>query len=109
MFNAKKLTVVRKGQYPTFRQTGSYYLGLPFVISRGFLFSSFVPNLGLPLLFWKKETDLKNGYSLWVPRSNNKSIDELRLRITEGIGRIVVDSFDEMDRLDTSNSAKTHI
>ena len=69
MFNAKKLTVVRKGQYPTFRQTGSYYLGLPFVISRGFLFSSFVPNLGLPLLFWQKETDLKNGYSLWVPRN----------------------------------------
>ena len=35
-----------------------------------------------------------------VFHGNNKSIDELRLGITEGIGRIVVDSFDEMDRLD---------
>ena len=35
-----------------------------------------------------------------VFHGNNKSIDELRTAITEGIGRIVVDSFDEMDRLD---------
>ena len=31
---------------------------------------------------------------------NNKSMEELRTALTEGIGRIVVDSFDEMDRLD---------
>lgn len=35
-----------------------------------------------------------------VFHGNNKSIDELRMAITEGVGRIVVDSFDEMDRLD---------
>ena len=35
-----------------------------------------------------------------VFHGNNKSLDELRLGITEGVGRIVVDSFDEMDRLD---------
>jgi diaminopimelate decarboxylase len=31
---------------------------------------------------------------------NNKSIDELRMAITAGIRHIVVDSFDELDRLD---------
>jgi len=31
---------------------------------------------------------------------NNKSIDELRLAITSGVRSIVVDSFDELDRLD---------
>ncbi|HRE01925.1 MAG TPA: diaminopimelate decarboxylase, partial [Ilumatobacteraceae bacterium] len=31
---------------------------------------------------------------------NNKSIGELRTAITAGVGQIVVDSFDEMDRLD---------
>jgi diaminopimelate decarboxylase len=31
---------------------------------------------------------------------NNKSIDELRAAVTDGIGRIIVDSFDELDRLD---------
>jgi len=35
-----------------------------------------------------------------VFHGNNKSIDELRTAITEGVGRVVVDSFDEMDRLD---------
>ena len=35
-----------------------------------------------------------------VFHGNNKSIDELRAAITEGVARIVVDSFDEMDRLD---------
>ena len=39
-----------------------------------------------------------------VFHGNNKSIDELRTAITEGIGRIVVDSFDEMDRLDELHS-----
>lgn len=31
---------------------------------------------------------------------NNKSVDELRLAITEGVRHIVVDSFDELDRLE---------
>ena len=31
---------------------------------------------------------------------NNKSIDELRMAITSGVRHIVVDSFDELDRLD---------
>jgi diaminopimelate decarboxylase len=31
---------------------------------------------------------------------NNKSLDELRLSLHAGVGRIVVDSFDEIDRLD---------
>jgi diaminopimelate decarboxylase len=35
-----------------------------------------------------------------VLHGNNKSDDELRLAIDEGVGRIVVDSFDELDRLD---------
>ena len=35
-----------------------------------------------------------------VFHGNNKSLDELRLAVTEGAGRIVVDSFDELDRLD---------
>jgi diaminopimelate decarboxylase len=35
-----------------------------------------------------------------VMHGNNKSVDELRLAITAGVGRIVVDSFDELDRLD---------
>jgi diaminopimelate decarboxylase len=35
-----------------------------------------------------------------VMHGNNKSVAELRLAITEGVGQIVVDSFDELDRLD---------
>jgi diaminopimelate decarboxylase len=35
-----------------------------------------------------------------VLHGNNKSIDELRTALTAGIGRVVVDSFDELDRLD---------
>ncbi len=35
-----------------------------------------------------------------VVHGNNKSLDELRLALTERVGRIVVDSFDELDRLD---------
>ena len=35
-----------------------------------------------------------------VMHGNNKSGDELRLAITTGVRRIVVDSFDELDRLD---------
>jgi diaminopimelate decarboxylase len=35
-----------------------------------------------------------------VLHGNNKSVDELRAAITAGVGRIVVDSFDELDRLE---------
>ena len=35
-----------------------------------------------------------------VMHGNNKSLDELRHAIVEGVGRIIVDSFDELDRLD---------
>lgn len=35
-----------------------------------------------------------------VMHGNNKSLDELRLAIVDGVGRIIVDSFDELDRLD---------
>ncbi len=35
-----------------------------------------------------------------VMHGNNKSLDELRMALTAGVGRIVVDSFDELDRLD---------
>jgi diaminopimelate decarboxylase len=35
-----------------------------------------------------------------VMHGNNKSVAELRQAITAGVGRIVVDSFDEIDRLD---------
>ena len=36
-----------------------------------------------------------------VLHGNNKSLEELRAAIGAGVGRIVVDSFDELDRLDT--------
>lgn len=35
-----------------------------------------------------------------VMHGNNKSVDELRAALAEGVGRIVVDSFDELDRLE---------
>ena len=35
-----------------------------------------------------------------VMHGNNKSMDELRAAVNAGVGRIVVDSFDELDRLD---------
>ncbi|HEX7096911.1 MAG TPA: diaminopimelate decarboxylase [Acidimicrobiales bacterium] len=35
-----------------------------------------------------------------ILHGNNKSMDELRTAIKAGVGRIVVDSFDELDRLD---------
>ena len=35
-----------------------------------------------------------------VLHGNNKSLDELRLALAEGVGRIVVDSFDEIDRIE---------
>jgi diaminopimelate decarboxylase len=35
-----------------------------------------------------------------VMHGNNKSIDELRAAVADGVGRIIVDSFDELDRLD---------
>jgi len=35
-----------------------------------------------------------------VLHGNNKSMDELRLALSEGVGRIVVDSFDELDRIE---------
>ncbi|MEI7624268.1 MAG: diaminopimelate decarboxylase [Actinomycetes bacterium] len=36
-----------------------------------------------------------------VLHGNNKSISELRQAMSEGIGRIIIDSFDEMDRIET--------
>lgn len=36
-----------------------------------------------------------------VMHGNNKSPDELREAIVDGVGRIIVDSFDELDRLDS--------
>lgn len=42
-----------------------------------------------------------------VLHGNNKSVDELRRAVTEGVGRIVVDSFDELDRLDALHAAGT--
>jgi diaminopimelate decarboxylase len=36
-----------------------------------------------------------------VLHGNNKSLGELRMALDAGVGRIVVDSFDELDRLDT--------
>jgi diaminopimelate decarboxylase len=35
-----------------------------------------------------------------VLHGNNKSVDELRTAIANGVGRIVVDSFDELDRIE---------
>jgi diaminopimelate decarboxylase len=35
-----------------------------------------------------------------VVHGNNKSVDELRTALSDGAGRIVVDSFDELDRLE---------
>jgi diaminopimelate decarboxylase len=35
-----------------------------------------------------------------VLHGNNKSTEELRRAITEGVGRIIVDSFDELDRIE---------
>ena len=35
-----------------------------------------------------------------VLHGNNKSIDELRTAMERGVGRIVIDSFDELDRID---------
>ena len=40
-----------------------------------------------------------------VLHGNNKSSDELRMAITAGVHRIVVDSFDELDRLDALHAA----
>lgn len=42
--------------------------------------------------------------SACVMHGNNKSVDELRQAITVGIKHIVVDSFDELDRLDILHS-----
>jgi diaminopimelate decarboxylase len=56
--------------------------------------------------------DVATGGELFVARSagvpaerlvlhgNNKSLDELRYGLQEGVGRVVVDSFDEIDRLE---------
>lgn len=35
-----------------------------------------------------------------VLHGNNKSVEELRVALDEGVGRVVVDSFDEMDRIE---------
>jgi diaminopimelate decarboxylase len=40
-----------------------------------------------------------------ILHGNNKSMDELRLAVEAGIGRVIVDSFDEMDRLDALHAA----
>ncbi len=42
-----------------------------------------------------------------VMHGNNKSVAELRMAIEAGVGHIVVDSFDELDRLDTLHAAGT--
>lgn len=42
--------------------------------------------------------------SACVMHGNNKSIDELRMAIVAGVDHIVVDSFDELDRLDLLQS-----
>jgi diaminopimelate decarboxylase len=34
-----------------------------------------------------------------VLHGNNKSVGELRVALNDGVGRIVVDSFDELDRI----------
>lgn len=39
-----------------------------------------------------------------VMHGNNKSMDELRMALTAGVRHIVVDNFDEMDRLDALHS-----
>jgi diaminopimelate decarboxylase len=36
-----------------------------------------------------------------VLHGNNKSVGELTMAIEAGVGRIVVDSFDELDRLES--------
>jgi diaminopimelate decarboxylase len=46
--------------------------------------------------------------SACVLHGNNKSVAELHRAITEGIGHIVVDSFDEMDRLDALAGESGH-
>jgi diaminopimelate decarboxylase len=38
--------------------------------------------------------------SALVLHGNNKSLDELRTALSEGVSRVIVDSFDEFDRLD---------
>ena len=43
--------------------------------------------------------------SACVLHGNNKSVAELRQAITAGVGHIVVDSFDELDRLDALHAA----
>ncbi len=35
-----------------------------------------------------------------VLHGNNKSVDELRRALSEGVGRVVIDSFDEIDRIE---------
>ena len=39
---------------------------------------------------------------------NNKSVDELRMAIDAGVRTVVVDSFDELDRLDALHAAAGH-
>ena len=45
--------------------------------------------------------------SLLVFHGNNKSDDELAMALERGVGRIVVDSFDELDRLERLTAART--
>jgi diaminopimelate decarboxylase len=44
-----------------------------------------------------------------VMHGNNKGADELRLAITAGVRRIVVDSFDELDRLDALHQERLSV
>ncbi len=39
---------------------------------------------------------------------NNKSVDELRMALTAGVRTVVVDSFDELDRLDALHASRGH-
>ncbi len=43
-----------------------------------------------------------------VLHGNNKSMSELRAAVDAGVGRIVVDSFDELDRLDALHAETLH-
>ena len=47
--------------------------------------------------------------SACVLHGNNKSIDELRVGMQRGVGRIVIDSFDELDRIDMVHAETGHV
>ena len=47
--------------------------------------------------------------SACVLHGNNKSIEELRVGMERGVGRIVIDSFDELDRIDMVHAETGHV